>query len=254
MLELYQAYSDYRALMDLTEELLTGLVKKVCGAAAIQYGEHQIDFTRWERLSMREAVCRFWPAEAGPAPSVEQLAAKGTPRGLAERYNAWAQKRGKTPIESVSNLSDGELTGLLFESVAEDNLIQPTLVYGFPTDISPLSKCQPDDASLAERFELFIGGLEVGNAFSELNDPIEQERRFREQVAQGGAEAPKEVDVDYIRALSHAMPPAAGEGIGIDRLTMLLTDSHSIREVILFPLLRPEAPPRTQPPAPGEAK
>ena len=111
----------------------------------------------------------------------------------------------------------------------------------FPVESSPLSKCKADDPSTAERFEVFIGGFELGNAFSELNDPIEQERRFREQVEHGGEEAPKEVDLDYVRALSHAMPPAAGMGIGIDRLTMLLTDSHSIRDVILFPLLRPEA-------------
>ena len=113
--------------------------------------------------------------------------------------------------------SDGELVGALFEAVAEPHLIQPTILYDFPVEISPLSKCNDDDPSTAERFEVFIGGFELGNAFSELNDPIEQERRFRCQVEQGGEEAPKEVDLDYIRALSHAMPPAAGMGIGIDR-------------------------------------
>jgi lysyl-tRNA synthetase class 2 len=138
-------------------------------------------------------------------------------------------------------MSDGEITGLLFETFAEPKLIQPTILYDFPTDISPLSKCRPDDPSLVERFEVFVAGMELGNAFSELNDPEEQERRFREQVARGGEEVPREVDLDYIRALSFGMPPAAGMGIGIDRLTMLLTNSHSIREVILFPLLRPQA-------------
>ena len=123
-------------------------------------------------------------------------------------------------------------------------MIQPTILYDFPTDISPLSKCRQDDPSLAERFEIFIAGMEVGNAFSELNDPDEQERRFRQQVEGGGEEVPREVDMDYVRALAHGMPPTAGEGIGIDRLTMLLTDSHSIREVILFPLLRPEFLPK----------
>ena len=139
-------------------------------------------------------------------------------------------------------MTDGELTGLLFETIAEPKLIQPTLLYDFPTDISPLSRCRDDDPSLAERFEVFVAGMELGNAFSELNDPDEQERRFREQVNRGGEEVPREVDFDYLRALAHGLPPTAGMGIGIDRLTMLLTDSHSIREVILFPLLRPERP------------
>jgi lysyl-tRNA synthetase class 2 len=138
-------------------------------------------------------------------------------------------------------MKDGEITGLLFETVAESQLIQPTILYDFPTDISPLSKCRKDDPSLVERFEIYVVGMELGNAFSELNDPAEQERRFRQQVEKGGEEVPREVDMDYIRALAHGMPPTAGEGIGIDRLTMLFTDSHSIREVILFPLLRPEA-------------
>ncbi len=165
-----------------------------------------------------------------------------------ERYNEWLRREGsRSPSEppvkqlNVTSMSDGEITGLLFETLAEPKLIQPTLLYDFPTDISPLAKCRPDDPSIVERFEVYVAGMELGNAFSELNDPEEQERRFREQVARGGEEVPREVDLDYIRALSHAMPPAAGMGIGIDRLTMLLTDSHSIREVILFPLLRPQA-------------
>jgi lysyl-tRNA synthetase class 2 len=120
--------------------------------------------------------------------------------------------------------------------------VQPTILYEFPTDISPLSKQKPDDPSVTERFEIYVAGMEIANGFSELNDPIEQERRFRAQVAQGGEEMPKQVDWDYIRALCHGMPPTAGEGIGIDRLTMLFTDSPSIRDVILFPQLRPEAP------------
>ena len=144
------------------------------------------------------------------------------------------------PIHGIQSFSDGELTGQLFEAVAEGHLNQPTFIYDFPTDISPLSKQKPDDPSLAERFELFIAGMEIANGFSELNDPADQERRFRAQVEKGGQEAPKEVDIDYIRALSHGLPPTAGEGVGIDRLVMLLTDSHAIREVILFPLLRAE--------------
>jgi lysyl-tRNA synthetase, class II len=130
---------------------------------------------------------------------------------------------------------------LLFETMAEERLVQPTILYDFPTEISPLSKQKPEDPSLTERFEIYIAGMEVANGFSELNDPAEQERRFLAQIAEGGDEVPKQLDIDYIRALAHGMPPTAGEGIGIDRLTMLLTNSQSIRDVILFPLLRKEA-------------
>jgi len=241
MLEFYQAYSDYRELMDLTEELFRGVAEKICGGTKIKYGEQEIDFGRFERLSMREAICKFWPVAAGQPPEVNELAAPGGPRRIAERYNAFAQSRGGDLLGDVARHSDGELTGELFESVAEQHLIQPTFIYDFPTDISPLSKQKPDDPSLTERFELFISGMELANGFSELNDPLDQERRFRAQVEKGGQEAPKEVDEDYIRALSHGLPPTAGEGVGIDRLVMLLTDSHAIREVVLFPLLRAEA-------------
>src|SRR6202451_3124271 len=190
---------------------------------------------------MREAICKFWPGAAAPAPNASELAAPGGPRILAERYNVFARAHGLVPFANVTKLSDGELTGELFEQVAEAHLVQPSLIYDFPTAISPLSKQKPDDPSLAERFELFIAGMEIANGFSELNDPFDQEPRFRAQVEQGDAESPKEVDIDYMRALSHGLPPTAGEGIGIDRLVMLLTDSHAIREVVLFPLLRAEA-------------
>lgn len=254
MLEFYQAYSDYRDLMDLTEELLAELARKVCGTTTIRYGEDDIDLSRWQRVSMREAICRFWPAEAAAAPTVEELAQPGGPRAVVERYNRWALTGGEEAIATSSRLSDGELTGLLFEVVAEDKLVQPTVVYDFPADLSPLSKRRDDDPQIAERFEFFAGGLELGNAFSELNDPVEQEKRFREQVALGGQEAPREVDFDYLRALCHGLPPTAGEGIGIDRLTMLLSNSHSIREVILFPLLRPQASDLDKPHDSGERK
>jgi len=238
MLEFYEAYSDYRTFMDLTEELFATLARAVTGGTAVQYGDHEIDFAKWQRLTMREAVSQYWPAAAGEKPSAEQLRAKDGPRDAARKYNAWATQGNAAPIKDVDKLTDGELVGALFEAVAEEHLFQPTILYDFPVDISPLSKCKDDDPSTAERFEVFCGGFELGNAFSELNDPIEQEARFRRQVEQGGDEAPKEVDLDYVRALSQGMPPAAGMGIGIDRLTMLLTDSHSIRDVILFPLLR----------------
>ncbi|MDE3109730.1 MAG: lysine--tRNA ligase, partial [Acidobacteriota bacterium] len=238
MLEFYQAYSDGPALMDLTEQLLRELAERVCGSTKVTFGEHEIDFGRYERLSMREAIRKFWPAGAGAAPASEELAAQDGPRRIAERYNQFARSMGTDTIECGPSASAGEFTGELFEAVAEPHLIQPTFIHDFPVEISPLAKRREDDPSLAERFELFIAGMEVANGFSELNDPDDQERRFREQVAKGGQEVPKEVDIDYIRALSHGLPPTAGEGIGIDRLVMLLTNSHAIREVILFPLLR----------------
>jgi lysyl-tRNA synthetase class 2 len=238
MLEFYQAYSDGPALMDLTEELLRGLAQKVAGSTKVPFGEHEIDFSRFERLSMRDAIGKFWPAEAGAAPSAENLATQDGPRNFAERYNQFARAKGLDTIECDRTMSNGELVGELFEAVAEPHLVQPTFIFDFPVEISPLAKRREDDPSLAERFELFIAGMEIANGFSELNDPDDQERRFREQVEKGGLEVPKEVDIDYIRALSHGLPPTAGEGIGIDRLVMLLTNSHAIREVILFPLLR----------------
>ncbi len=240
MLEFYQAYSDYHDLMALSEELFAHLALEVTGSTVVKFGEYEIDFGKFQRLSMREAVCRYWPEGAAPALTVAELAAPGGPLAAVERYNAWTQSQGREPLTGLAGQKDGQITGLLFETLAEAHLIQPTILYDFPTDISPLSKCRKDDPSLAERFEIYVAGMELGNAFSELNDPAEQERRFRQQVEAGGEEVPREVDMDYIRALAHGMPPAAGEGIGIDRLTMLLTDSHSIREVILFPLLRPE--------------
>jgi lysyl-tRNA synthetase class 2 len=240
MLEFYQAYSDYHDLMTLSEELFAHLAREVTGSTIVKYGEHELDFAKWQRISMREAVCRYWPSTAAPAPTVAELAARGGGRSAGERYNAWAQSHSRESL-NLGGQTDGGITGLLFEAVAESQLIQPTILYDFPTDISPLSKSRKDDASLVERFEIFVAGLELGNAFSELNDPTEQERRFRQQVEKGGEEVPREVDMDYVRALAHGMPPTAGEGIGIDRLAMLFTDSHSIREVILFPMLRPES-------------
>jgi lysyl-tRNA synthetase class 2 len=240
MLEFYQAYSNYRDLMEMNEELFALLAKNITGSTTVKYGEQELDFSRMQRLSMREAIVKFWPAAAGVAPTEAELASAGGPPAAVDRYNAWAKAAGAPYAASKGVLRDGEWTGLLFETMAEDKLIQPTILYDFPTDISPLSKQKPEDPSLTERFEIYVGGMEVANGFSELNDPAEQERRFLAQIAQGGEEVPKKLDVDYIRALCHAMPPTAGEGIGIDRLTMLLTDSPSIRDVILFPLLRPE--------------
>jgi lysyl-tRNA synthetase class 2 len=177
-----------------------------------------------------------------------ELTAPGGPARVAACYNQWAKANHAVYAAPKGELTGGEWTGLLFETYAERHLVQPTILYDFPTDISPLSKQKRDDPTLTERFEIFVAGMEIANGFSELNDPAEQERRFLAQMAHGGEELPKQLDVDYVRALSHGMPPTAGEGIGIDRLTMLLTDSHSIRDVILFPQLRPEA--RHEPGAP----
>jgi lysyl-tRNA synthetase, class II len=241
MLEFYEAYSNYQDLMKLNEELLAQLARKITGATVVKFGEVELDFGKFERLSMREAIIKHWPQGAGPAPGMEGLAAPGGAKAATERYNAWAKTAHAPYAAAKGALSDGEWTGLLFETIAEDKLIQPTILYDFPTEISPLSKQKPDDPSLSERFEIYIAGMEIANGFSELNDPAEQERRFLVQMARGGEEVPKQLDVDYVRALCHGLPPTAGEGIGIDRLTMLLTDAHSIRDVILFPQLRPEA-------------
>jgi lysyl-tRNA synthetase, class II len=252
MLEFYQAYADFRELMDLTEALISGLAEAICGSKKIPYGENELDFSHFERLSMREAICRHWPNGAGTDPNATQLAEAGGPRRFVAAFNDWARRGSAEPIAFEAAASDGELVGLLFDEIAQDRLIQPTFVYDHPTAISPLSKSRPDDPSVAERFELFVAGTEIANGFSELNDPEEQEKRFREQIERGGDEAPKQLDEDYIRALAQGMPPTAGEGIGIDRLVMLLTNSHSIRDVVLFPLLRPLGIARAE--AAGETK
>ena len=240
MLEFYEAYSNYKDLMELNEKLFAQLARVITGSTSVKYGDVELDFGRMERLTMREAIIKHWPGKAGTAPSAGELAAEGGPRSATERYNTWAKASGAAYAASKGRMSDGEWTGLLFETMAEGKLVQPTILYDFPTDISPLSKQKPDDPTLTERFEIYVAGMEVANGFSELNDPDEQERRFRAQIAGGGDEVPKQLDSDYIRALCHGLPPTAGEGIGIDRLTMLLTGSQSIRDVILFPLLRPE--------------
>lgn len=241
MLEFYEAYSNYQDLMQMNEALFAELAQKITGSTLVRYGDVELNFGKLERMSMREAIVKHWPSGAGEAPRAADLAVAGGPHAIAERYNIWAKNTGAPYAAAKGKLTDGEWTGLLFETIAEEKLIQPTILYEFPTDISPLSKQKPDDPSVTERFEIYVAGMEIANGFSELNDPAEQERRFQAQVEQGGEEMPKQVDWDYIRALAHGMPPTAGEGIGIDRLTMIFTDSQSIRDVILFPQLRPEA-------------
>ena len=241
MLEFYEAYSNYRDLMILNEELFAHLAKEITGSTTVKFGGVELDFGKLQRLSMREAIVKYWPEAAGPAPTLEELASPGGAPRATERYNSWAKANHAAYAAGKGKLSDGEWTGLLFETVAEEHLVQPTILYDFPTEISPLSKQKPGDPSVTERFEIYVAGMEIANGFSELNDPTEQERRFLAQIAQGGDEVPKQLDSDYIRALCHGLPPTAGEGLGIDRMTMLLTDSHSIRDVILFPQLRPES-------------
>ena len=241
MLEFYQAYADYRALMDLTEEMLTALAKEITGSARVTYQEQTVDFGRWQRLSLREAVCQYWLAGHPPKPG--DLADAEKARHFAEQHDRWAEKHAEQArtAEVPRDASAGLAAAHLFEAVVERRLVQPTLIYDFPVEVSPLAKTRDDDPTLAERFEVFAGGLELGNAFSELNDPLEQHQRFLEQLRrrERGEEEAHAMDEDYVRALAHGLPPTAGEGIGIDRLTMLLTNSRSIREVILFPLLRP---------------
>jgi lysyl-tRNA synthetase, class II len=240
MLEFYQAYADYHDMMSLTEEMLAQVAREVNGSTIASYGGREIDFGNWQRLSMREAIIKYWPEQCAPAPQMSDFATTQSVAALVQRLNA-----GHTPHMPYDPAEPaGKTIAALFESVAEEHLWQPTILYDFPVAISPLSKNKKDEPDWVERFEVFVGGLEIGNAFSELNDPEEQRRRFEQQLSERerGDEEAHVMDEDYIRALSYGMPPTGGEGIGIDRLTMLLTDSKSIRDVILFPLLRPQKP------------
>ncbi|QQS46178.1 MAG: lysine--tRNA ligase [Acidobacteriota bacterium] len=232
MLEWYQAYSDFRDLMDLTEDLIKMLVDGVCGTRRIPYLEHTIDFDKWQRLTMREAVLRYWPDDA-TRPTLEGLMVRSELEDAASAID----------LTFDPKLNDGQLLGEIFERIVEPHLIHPTFITEFPTELSPLSKQSPDDPRFVERFELFIANMEIANAFSELNDPLEQRRRFEEQMSQRerGDEEAMVMDEDYLRSLSYGMPPTGGEGIGIDRLVMILTNQKSIRDVILFPHMRPEA-------------
>jgi lysyl-tRNA synthetase class 2 len=241
MIEFYQAYADYQDMMALTEELLDQVARDVNGTPVAKFGEHEIDFSKWQRLSMREAIIQYWPEAGGARPTMADFATKEAVASLVKRRNAAVTPH--MPFDPADPA--GKAIAALFEAVAEEHLIQPTIIYDFPVEISPLSKNKPDEPAWVERFEIFVGGLEIGNAFSELNDPEEQRRRFQQQLAEKarGDEEAHAMDEDYIRALSYGLPPTGGEGIGIDRLTMLLTDSKSIRDVILFPLLRPEQQP-----------
>ena len=278
MLEFYQAYANYHDLMTLTQELIQQVAVDVNGTTITHFNEVEIDLGKWEKLTMREAIIKWWPEEAGSAPSQEDfrnLAAFGTAmhklsdyyHGLIggviseENRHIWSSMSAFHDLETQAfraidegvkmhgehlpywNAVLGRTIAGAFETLAEPHLIQPTIIYEFPLAVSPLSKQKPDEPDWVERFEFYIGGFELGNAFSELNDPEEQFRRFQEQLAQHarGDEEAHQMDLDYVRALAYGLPPTAGEGIGIDRLTMILTGARSIRDVILFPLLRPQS-------------
>lgn len=227
MLEFYMAYSDYQCLMEFTEEMITAIAKRVTGGLKFRYGEKEIDLSPpWEKLKFHESIVKFNQLK------IEELRDK-------KKIEAYAKSRG---IEVSGNEAIGKLLNEIFETTVEPNLINPTFITDYPTDISPLAKRRADDPELTERFELFIASREIANAFSELNDPQDQRLRFEEQMAQrasGDLEAQR-IDEDFIRALEYGMPPAAGEGIGIDRLVMLFTNQSSIRDVILFPQMRPK--------------
>jgi lysyl-tRNA synthetase class 2 len=262
MIEFYQAYANYHDMMQLTEELVGFVAQQVNGTTITEFNGYTIDLAKWRRLSMNEAIREFWPEEAGAKPALAALesapvlqarlhaamssletAAGETARLAPERLAELKTMHGaitEVYYTSMKGAPVGKSVYNLFEAVVEPFLIQPTIIYDYPVEVSPLSKANPDDPAHVERFEFFAGGFELGNAFSELNDPVEQHKRFEQQLverAQGDDEA-HQMDEDYVRALAYGLPPTGGEGMGIDRLVMLLTGSKSIRDVILFPLMR----------------
>ena len=262
MLEFYQAYANYHDLMQITEELITFVAKEVNGTTVTEFNGNTIDLGKWQRFTMREAIREYWPEEAGAKPaetafekadvlqvrlhaamsSLEKSAGETT-RIAPERIAALKTILGAVTAvyyDSIKGAPLGKSIYNLFEAVVEPFLIQPTIIYDYPVEVSPLSKAKPDDPAHVERFEFFAGGFELGNAFSELNDPVEQHKRFAEQLAERdrGDDEAHQMDEDYVRALAYGLPPTGGEGLGVDRLVMLLTGSRSIRDVILFPLMR----------------
>ncbi|MBQ6043016.1 MAG: lysine--tRNA ligase [Clostridia bacterium] len=225
-IELYQAYTDYKGMMDLVEELYVMLAEKICGGRVITYQGTQIDMGRWERMTMAESVKKYAGVDYYDWKSDEDARA------------AAAEKHVPVPADATR----GTVLAELFDAFVEENLIQPTFIYDYPVEISPLAKKKADDPLFTERFEYFINATEYGNAFSELNDPVDQKERFERQVAEKKKAEPDtaaQVDYDYVTALEYGLAPTGGLGFGIDRLVMLLTDSASIRDVLLFPTMKP---------------
>ncbi len=227
MLEFYQAYADYHDLMDLTEDMFREIASKLLGSLTFTYQEIELDFSKpFARLPMKKAILQFNPnmkeADLVTLESAKKIA-----------------KQLEIPVQDGFGL--GKILVEIFEKTVEHQLIQPTFITEYPAEISPLARCNDDDEFITDRFELFIAGREIANGFSELNDPEDQAERFRKQMQDkaAGNEEAMPYDADYITALEYGLPPTAGEGIGIDRLVMLFTNSPSIRDVILFPHMRP---------------
>jgi lysyl-tRNA synthetase class 2 len=239
MLEAYQAYTDYLGILDTTQGSIEQAVQDVTGGSKTKWGDHEIDWSHanWRRMTMREAIVHFWPEKAGAKPHRDDFAGHASVESLVERVRAAGVKLKYDAAAPV-----GKTIANLFEAIAEEHLMQPTIIYEFPTAVSPLSKQKPDEPDWTERFEMFAGQMEIANGFSELNDPEDQRQRFEAQLKERerGDDEAHQMDENYINALSYGMPPAGGVGLGVDRLAMLLTDSHTIRDVILFPQLRPE--------------
>jgi lysyl-tRNA synthetase class 2 len=276
MLEFYQAYSNYEDLMELTQELVTFVATEVNGTTLTTFDDVEIDLSKWTKLSMREAIIHFWPETFEIRPTLQDLSSYAGFCDFVARFQVWNKKvidefakrslavlreRGQAIVLDLTKViydtrglmmtlehrllqgePYGKLISELFETAAETELVQPHIIYDYPFAVSPLSKQKPEEPDWVERFEFYIGGFELGNAFSELNDPDDQHKRFEQQLTERklGDQEAHEMDEDYVRALGYGLPPTAGEGIGIDRLTMILTGSRSIRDVILFPLLRPQ--------------
>jgi len=239
MLEAYQAYTDYLGILDTTQGAIERAVEDVTGGMKTKWGEHEIDWSHenWRRLTMREAIIEFWPEKAGAKPERSDFEARENVEALVSRVRS-----AGVDLKFNAEEPAGKTIAAIFEAVAEEHLMQPTIIYEFPTAVSPLSKQKPDEPDWTERFEMFAGQMEIANGFSELNDPEDQRQRFEAQLKERerGNEEAHQMDENYINALSYGMPPAGGVGLGVDRLAMLLTDSHTIRDVILFPQLRPE--------------
>ncbi|HWG18615.1 MAG TPA: lysine--tRNA ligase [Acidobacteriaceae bacterium] len=241
MLEFYQAYANYHDLMELTKELIAYVAMDVNGSTKTTFNDIEIDLApeKWQQLSMREAIIKFWPNGHGKPPTMQSFGSLADVRALYFQLQAADFNIGHPDYPPGQPV--GKLIATLFELLAEEHLQQPTIIYDFPLAVSPLSKVKPDEPEWVERFEFYIGGFEVGNAFSELNDPVDQKARFEAQLRERdrGDDEAHAMDEDYVRALGYGLPPTGGEGIGIDRLTMVLTGAKSIRDVILFPLMRP---------------
>jgi lysyl-tRNA synthetase class 2 len=226
LMEVYEAYNDYKGMMELTENLISTVAKEVLGTTKISYQGQEIDLTPpWNKMTMTEAVKKYTGIDFDEVSSDE------------EAVKIAKEKK----IHIKDGLTKGEILNLMFEEFVEENLIQPTFILDYPVEVSPLTKRKPDRPELTERFELFITSREMANAYSELNDPIDQRGRFMNQMKkrEAGDEEANMIDEDFLNSLEYGMPPTGGLGIGVDRLIMLLTDSYSIRDVLLFPTMKP---------------